>query len=97
MRAKDLIIAVETEDKPIFTNETERCLYLAGIGKWEEAHEFVEKLPEPGASWIHAMLHREEGDKSNAKYWYLRADKRVPKDTVSYMDEWKEIVKDLLT
>lgn len=97
MRAKDLIIAVETEDKPIFTNETERCLYLAGIGKWEEAHEFVENLPEPGASWIHAMLHREEGDKSNAKYWYLRADKRVPKDTVSYMDEWKEIVKDLLT
>ena len=97
MRAKDMIIAVETVDKPIFTNETERCLYLAGIGKWDEAHDFVEKLPEPGASWIHALLHREEGDLSNAKYWYLKADKRVPKETVSFIDEWKEIVKDLLT
>ncbi len=97
MRAKDLIIAVETVTKPIFTNETERCLYLAGIGKWDEAHAFVEKLPEPGASWIHAMLHREEGDKENARYWYLKADKRIPKSTVSFMDEWKSIVKDLLT
>ncbi len=97
MRAKDLIIAVETVDKPIFTNETERCLYLAGIGKWDDAHAFVEKLPEPGSSWIHAMLHRKEGDHSNAKYWYLRADKRVPKETVSFMDEWKEVVKGLLT
>jgi hypothetical protein len=97
MRAKDMIIAVETVDKPIFTNETERCLYLAGIGKWDEAHAFVEKLPEPGASWIHAMLHREEGDKVNAKYWYLSVDKRMPKDTVSFMDEWKEVVKGLLT
>lgn len=97
MRAKDLIIAVETVDKPIFTNETERCLYLAGIGKWDQAHEFVEKLPEPGASWIHAMLHREEGDKENARYWYLKADKRIPKTTVSFIDEWKEVVKELLT
>ena len=97
MRAKDLIIAVETVTKPIFTNETERCLYLAGIGKWDQAHAFVEKLPEPGASWIHAMLHREEGDKENARYWYLKADKRIPKSTVSFMDEWKDIVKDLLT
>ncbi len=97
MRAKDLIIAVETKEKPIFTNETERCLYLVGLGKWDEAHDFVEKLPEPGASWIHAMLHREEGDKENARYWYLRADKRIPKETVSMMDEWTEIVKEMLT
>lgn len=97
MRAKDLIEAAETQTKPIFTNETERCLYLVGIGKWQEAHEFVEKLPEPGASWIHAMMHREEGDKANARYWYLRCDKRIPKETVSMMDEWKEIVKELLT
>ena len=97
MRAKDLIEAAETQQKPIFTNETERCLYLVGIGKWEEAHEFVEKLPEPGASWIHAMMHREEGDKANARYWYLRADKRIPKEKVTMMEEWTTIVKELLT
>ncbi len=97
MRAKDMIIEVEAKEKPIFTNETERCLWLAGMGRWDEAHAFVEKLKEPASSWIHAMLHRQEGDKANAKYWYLKVDKRVPKDTVSFMDEWKEIVRELLT
>ncbi len=92
-----MIEAVETETKPIFTNETERCLYLAGLGRWDEAHEFVEKLPEPASTWIHASLHRQEGDLANAKYWYLKVDKRVPKSSVSFIDEWKEIVKELLT
>ena len=92
-----MIEEVEAKSKPIFTNETERCLWLAGMGRWDDAHDFVEKLPEPASSLIHAMLHREKGDKDKARNWYLKADKRIPKPTVSFMDEWKEVVKGLLT
>jgi hypothetical protein len=46
------------------------------------------------ASWIHAYLHRKEGDDGNASYWYNRAGKIMP--YVSLTEEWEGIVKDLL-
>ena len=44
-----------------------------------------------GRSWIHAWLHREEGDQSNAEYWYARARQPVPARGKSLADEWAEI------
>ncbi len=96
MRYTDFETYLDTGEKPIFTNETERCLWLVGMGQWEQAHDMVESLPEPGASWIHGMLHREEGDRANAAYWYHRAEKGVPKDTVSLREELLSIAKALL-
>lgn len=47
-------------------------------GNWSKAHELAQKHEgSPVADWIHAMLHREEGDSSNAAYWYRRAGKPV--------------------
>lgn len=47
---------------------------LAIEGKWSESHERVQGLDgDPIACWIHAILHRIEGDDSNARYWYRRA------------------------
>ena len=96
MNASELVDIVEKGDEPTFENDTERCLWLAGSGKWEQSHDIVESLPEPGASWIHAMLHREEGDLGNAGYWYHRADKQMPAIKVSMKEEWKGIAKELL-
>ena len=64
-------------------------------GDWEKAHEVVQDLPGKKAAWIHAYLHRKEGDSWNAGYWYDRAAK--PRPTVSLADEWEQIVKELLS
>jgi len=42
-------------------------------GYWDEAHMIVQQMNDPIANWLHANLHREEGDIDNAKYWYHQA------------------------
>ena len=46
---------------------------LALAGDWDAAHELVQQYDDATASWIHAVLHKIEGDVSNARYWYRRA------------------------
>ena len=96
MNSRQLGEAIEEGVKPIFTCETERCLWFAGTGEWDKAHDIVESLPEPGASWIHGMLHREEGDRANASYWYTRAKQEMPRKGTSFKDEWLVVAKGLL-
>ncbi len=51
-----------------------RAVDLALAGEWKAAHEIVQQDEEDGTScWIHAVLHKIEGDASNARYWYARA------------------------
>lgn len=61
---------------------------------WEEAHNLIQDIENPTAAWIHAYLHRKEGDTSNARYWYTKASRPVP--AVSLQQEWEDIVKALL-
>ncbi len=42
-------------------------------GDWENAHRLVQDDSSPEAAWVHAYLHRREGDAANARYWYARA------------------------
>lgn len=51
-----------------------RAIDLALGGDWEAAHEIVQRdEADPTAAWIHAVLHKIEGDAGNARYWYRRA------------------------
>ncbi|HEU5395525.1 MAG TPA: hypothetical protein VFV81_00060 [Verrucomicrobiae bacterium] len=51
-----------------------RAVELALAGDWNAAHQSVQQYEEnPLASWIHAVLHKIEGDPGNARYWYQRA------------------------
>ena len=73
---------------------------LAGLwwdakGDWKQAHESAQQDEGPAGSWVHAYLHRKEGDSSNAGYWYSRADK--PPAQSSLEQEWLEIVESLLS
>lgn len=68
-----------------------RVLALSRRGLWEQAHEIAQDLPEPHGAWLHAYLHREEGDLGNASYWYFRADQPVPPANLSLEEEWKLI------
>ena len=69
-------------------------LWWDAKGDWTKAHEFAQLDEGPDGSWVHAYLHRKEGDLANAKYWYHRADRAA-----AYGDsgrEWEAIVVWLL-
>lgn len=58
-------------------------------GNWETAHDIVQTMNSREACWIHAYLHRKEGDIGNAGYWYSRAGK--PMSTKLLDEEWNEL------
>lgn len=72
-----------------------QALWHEGKGNWDRAHEIVQDIETQEASWIHAYLHRKEGDESNARYWYGRARKSFPTGT-SLDDEWESLVERLM-
>ncbi|HET6994184.1 MAG TPA: hypothetical protein VFI06_04330 [Chitinophagaceae bacterium] len=69
-------------------------LWYDANGDWERSHTIIQEINNDTASWIHAYLHRKEGDTANADYWYHRAGKRRP--ALSLQQEWEEIVGSLL-
>lgn len=73
---------------------------LAGLwwdarGDWVQAHERAQEDEGPEASWVHAYLHRKEGDQENAAYWYRRAGKPVCREPLDA--EWRRILSDLVS
>jgi hypothetical protein len=70
------------------------ALWYDGKGDWEKAHQVVQDRTEKDAAWIHAYLHRKEGDTRNADYWYNRAGKNRP--DISLQDEWERIASAML-
>ena len=69
-------------------------LWYDARGDWNRAHQVVDSLDDNTSCWVHAYLHRKEGDIGNADYWYRRAHKIRP--SVSLPEEWEMIVKELL-
>jgi hypothetical protein len=52
-----------------------QAIDYALAGHWDEAHKAVQEIENPKAYWIHAVLHKIEGDVNNSRYWYSRAGK----------------------
>ena len=71
----------------------QQALELDKAGDWNGAHELIQDLTSQEATWIHAYLHRKEGDRWNAQYWYDRAGK--PFFEGSLEDEWKQLTEAL--
>ena len=61
---------------------------------WDEAHDFLGDASDTDSAWVHAYLHRREGDLNNARYWYNRSGK--PESKVSLDEEWEQIASKLL-
>tara|TARA_B110000483_G_scaffold73564_1_gene91502 strand:- start:8487 stop:8735 length:249 start_codon:yes stop_codon:yes gene_type:complete len=63
--------------------------------QWDAAHKIVQEISIPNAQWIHAVLHKIEGDESNSRYWYSRSSIEVYE---SYLDSTQELkaIKELL-
>ena len=70
------------------------ALWHAAKGNWNKAHKLVQDDESAAAAWVHAYLHRVEGDHSNAAYWYDKAGK--PASDSSLDDEWRVIAAQLL-
>lgn len=70
------------------------AMWYDGKDDWEAAHNIAQDIPTSDGSWVHAYLHRKEGDQWNANYWYNRAGRTMP--DLSLEAEWKSIVSSML-
>lgn len=71
------------------------ALWHDARGDWDKAHGVAQDVDDETGAWVHAYLHRKEGDLSNATYWYGRAHKPVASDSLE--QEWTRIVTALLS
>jgi hypothetical protein len=71
------------------------ALWHDARGDWDAAHRVAQDIESPDGAWIHAYLHRKEGDAGNAAYWYQRAGKPVA--SASLDAEWNAIAAALLS
>ncbi len=84
----------EDDEAPTILGPALTGLWWDAKGNWNKAHEFAQQDEGPQGAWVHAYLHRKEGDSSNAAYWYRRAGKPVCRGSLT--DEWSQIVSELL-
>jgi hypothetical protein len=69
-------------------------LWWAAKGDWDKAHGIVQDAPTREAAWVHAYLHRVEGDLGNAGYWYRQAGQPAATDALGV--EWERIASALI-
>jgi hypothetical protein len=70
------------------------ALWWVGKDEWDKAHRIVMDESGKDCVWVHAYLHRSEGDLDNARYWYRRAQR--PAASGPLPDEWSAIAQALL-
>ena len=70
------------------------ALWWAGKDDWDKAHKFVMDEGGKDCAWVHAYLHRVEGDLENARYWYRQAGRPAASGTLE--TEWTAIARELL-
>ncbi len=71
-----------------------QALWWDARGDWGRAHELCQAQDDAAGAWVHAYLHRKEGDPSNAGYWYRRAGKPVCGESLA--SEWHSLTRALL-
>jgi len=71
-----------------------KSLWYDGKGDWHQAHAQVDQLTDQASAWIHAYLHRKEGDTWNADYWYSKA--RQTRPNIPLEKEWEQLVLQFL-
>jgi len=85
---------LENGEPEIGWSEGLKAVWFDAIGDWEASHDIAQEMHNDLGSWIHAYLHRKEGDEWNAGYWYKKANKPFPK--ISFEDELESIVEWIL-
>jgi hypothetical protein len=94
MTVKEFKESLSQNDAPPAISDYLRSLWYDAKGDWSKAHQIIQDISDNHAAWIHAYLHRKEGDLWNADYWYLRAGKRRP--AYSLEKEWESLIDELI-
>lgn len=68
-----------------------KAIELALSGDWDASHKIAQDYSDVTANWIHAVLHKIEGDEWNSKYWYARTAGRHYEDFADAIDELQQI------
>ena len=86
--------SLDAEAPPPNLSPALQALWHDAQGDWDAAHTLAQEQNDRHGAWVHAYLHRKEGDLANADYWYRRAGKSRPETSLA--DEWATIARTLL-
>jgi hypothetical protein len=81
---------------PVGASLLVRALWHDARGDWTRPHDCAQEDHGRDGAWVHAYLHRKEGDLGNAGYWYSRAGRKMPAPSMSLGDEWVGLARELL-
>ena len=90
MTQQEFVSSINQGNPPEGLSVYLQALWEDAKGNWDKAHDLAQDANDKNGDRIHAYLHRKEGDKSNANYWYSRAGEKMP--IVSLEEEWSELV-----
>lgn len=90
MTYSEFISSLSSDQPPQQVSPLLKALWYDGKNDWEGSHNIAQDIDDKNGSWVHAYLHRKEGDISNARYWYSRAGKQESK--LSLKEEWESLV-----
>jgi len=95
MNLSEFKSSLSSDIPPSGISEYLKALWYDAKGDWEKSHNIVQDIHTRTGSWIHAYLHRKEGDIGNADYWYNLAGRKRP--SVTPGQEWEEIAGEVLS
>ncbi len=94
MDIKEYKASLQQTEAPSNLNKPLQALWYAAKDDWNRAHELIQDESDADSAWVHAHLHRVEGDMFNAKYWYKSANRPTSDET--FEREWEKIASDLI-
>ncbi|MCP4401028.1 MAG: hypothetical protein GY801_27495 [bacterium] len=86
---------IDSSEFPSSLSQELHALWEDAEGDWDTAHRIVQHMSTSDAMWVHAYLHRKEGDLANSSYWYSRTRHNMPDMPLD--EEWRVIATELLT
>lgn len=95
MTPKEFQQTIEAKEPPSSLSAPLMALWYDAQDDWDKAHDFAQRNNDSESAWVHAYLHRKEGDLTNANYWYVRASRTMPEHRLG--EEWEHIVQELLS
>lgn len=90
MNFDQFIDSLKEKDPPELSDYLQ-ALWFEKKNDWNKAHAIAQDIHNPEGSWIHAHLHRVEGDEGNASYWYSKANRNKP--DIPLDEEWNRLVE----
>jgi hypothetical protein len=94
MTISDFRQSLDSDTPPRELSGALLALWHDGRGDWDRAHSVAQDIEGSTGAWVHAYLHRKEGDLGNAGYWYARASKPAAREPLD--QEWEAIATALL-